>query len=211
MAKPVLKTVQARRDGAARGPRANRGVLEARIVAAARASFAEQGWAGTTLRGVAREAGVDSALVHYYFGSKEALLEASTALPPAWMASMRTTAARPERRRGEAIVRNVLWVWSQPEIADVWRSIVLTAADQPNMRDKLIGLLSTSLLPAVAAELTGDERLLRASLAAAQMFGLIMMRYVWRIDPLASLPDEDVVALVAPAVQRYLTGRLRRS
>ncbi len=203
MAKP-------KRAAGGRGPREDRGVLSARIVAAARASFAERGWAGTTLRGVAREAEVDSALVHYYFGSKEELLEASITPPPEWIGSVRVAVEQPVRRRGEAIVRNVLWVWSDPGLADVWRSIVLTAAHEPRARDKLVAIIEVSLVRTVAAEVDGEERLVRASLVAAQMFGVIMMRYIWRIEPLASLSDDQVVALVAPTVQRYLTGRLRR-
>ncbi|MFZ0043296.1 MAG: TetR family transcriptional regulator [Solirubrobacteraceae bacterium] len=193
-----------------RGPREDRGVLSARIVRAARASFAEHGWAGTKMRGIARDAEVDPALVHYYFGSKEALLDASTTLPPEWIDSVRAAIATPVRRRGEAIVRNVLWVYNDPELAEVWRSLLLTAAHEPRTREKLVRLVSTTLVPAVEGDLPGDERRLRASLIAAQMMGVIMMRYIWQIEPLASLSDEDVVALEAPLVQRHLTGKLGR-
>jgi AcrR family transcriptional regulator len=184
-------------------------VLLTRIVAAARASFAEHGWAGTTIRAVARDAGVDPALVHYYFSSKEALLDACTTLPPEWIASVRVAVATPVRRRGEAIVRNVLRVWNDPELSDVWRSLLLTAAHEPRTREKLVALVSNSLVPAVESDLQGEERRLRASLIAAQMMGVIMMRYIWRIDPLASLSDDEVAAIEAPLVQRHLTGKLR--
>src|SRR3984885_14721486 len=69
------------------GPRDERGVLAARIVAAARDEFAEQGWAGTTIRAVARTADVDPALVYHYFGSKEGLLDAATNPPQKWLES----------------------------------------------------------------------------------------------------------------------------
>jgi len=207
MLKPMARK-KAKTSG--RGPREDRGVLLARIVSAARASFAEHGWAGTTLRGVARAAAVDPALVHYYFGSKEELLEASTTPPPEWIESVQVALAAPMRRRGEAIVRNVVRVWNDPELADLWRSLVLTAAHEPRAREKVVAIVSGILIPAVAADLNPEERNLRASLAAAQVFGVIMMRYIWRIEPLASLPDDDVVALEAPLVQRHLTGRLGR-
>ncbi|HTY27063.1 MAG TPA: helix-turn-helix domain-containing protein, partial [Mycobacterium sp.] len=67
------------------GPRDQRGVLSARILEAARESFAERGSAGTTIRAVARAADVDPALVYHYFGSKEGLLDAATAPPPRWL------------------------------------------------------------------------------------------------------------------------------
>jgi AcrR family transcriptional regulator len=195
--------------GRPRGPRDEPGVMVARITAAARASFAQNGWAGTTLRGVAREVGVDPALVHYYFSSKEELLDASTMPPPAWIESIRATNSVPARERGEAMVRNVIWGWSQPEIREVLSSILLTAAHEPRTREKLRAYVAANLLPAVAERLDDEERLLRASLIATQVVGLLLMRWLWEIEPLASLSDDDLVALVAPTLQRYLTGRLR--
>ena len=179
-----------------------------RITAAARASFARNGWAGTTLRGVARDVDVDPALVHYYFSSKEELLDASTMPPQAWMESIRATNAVPVRERGEAIVRNVIWSWKQPAIRDVLSSILLTAAHEPRTREKLKAFVSASLLPAIADRIEGEERLLRASLIGSQVVGLALLRWVWEIEPIASLPDDELVALVGPTIQRYLTGRL---
>jgi hypothetical protein len=68
--------------------------------------------------------------------------------------------------------------------------------------------LTASLLPAVAERVVGEERMLRAALIGSQVLGLIMLRYVWRIEPIASLPDDEVVALVGPTIQRYVSGRL---
>ena len=63
------------------GPRDERGVLSARILAAARDEFAQNGWAGTTIRAIARAADVDPALIYHYFGSKDGLLDAATTPP----------------------------------------------------------------------------------------------------------------------------------
>ena len=70
------------------GPRDDRGVLAGRILTAAREAFAQTGYAGTTMRAVARAADVDPALVYHYFGSKEALLDAATAPPQRWLESV---------------------------------------------------------------------------------------------------------------------------
>jgi AcrR family transcriptional regulator len=191
-----------------RGPREERGVTIAQIEKAARASFARNGWAGTSLRAIAREVGVDPALVHYYFASKEELLDAVTNPPLAWLESIQATNSVPIRERGEAVVRTVMWSWSQPEISEVLGSILETAAHEPRTREKLRAFLTASLLPAVADRIEGDERILRASLIGSQVLGLVMLRYVWRIEPLASLPEDDLVALVGPTIQRYLSGRL---
>lgn len=192
-----------------RGPSDERGVMLARITEAARASFAENGWAGTTMRGVARAAGVDPALVHYYFSSKEELLDSSTMPPPQWIAAIQRANSSPLGARGEAIVRHFVWSWSQPEIRDVLSSILMTAAHEPRTREKLRAFIIASLLPAVADQLDDGERLLRASLVASHVLGVTMMRWVWEIEPLTSLPEEDLVALVGPTLQRYLSGSLR--
>ena len=136
------------KKGPARGPREERGVTVAQIERAARRSFAEEGWAGTSLRAIAREVGVDPALVHYYFSSKEALLDAVTTPPAEWLASIQATNSVPLRERGEAIVRNVVWSWSQPDIREVISSILQTAAHEPRTREKLRAYITANLLPA---------------------------------------------------------------
>jgi AcrR family transcriptional regulator len=200
--------VSVERKRAPRGPRGDRGETLAEIKRAARASFAAHGWEGTSLRAIARQVGVDPALVHYYFSSKEELLDAVTTPPEEWLESIRVTAATPLRERGEAIVRNVIWTWAQPEIREVLESTILTASHEPRTREKLRALVTASLLPAVAERIEGEERTLRASLIGSQVLGLVMLRYVWRIEPIASLSDDELVALVAPTIQRYLSARL---
>jgi AcrR family transcriptional regulator len=200
--------VSVEKQRAPRGPRGDRGETLARIRRAARASFAANGWEGTSLRAIAREVGVDPALVHYYFSSKEELLDAVTTPPEEWLESIRAIGSTPLRERGEAIVRNVIWTWTQPEIREVLESTILTASHEPRTREKLRMFLTASLLPAVAERIEGEERMLRASLIGSQVLGLVMLRYLWRIEPIASLPDDELVALVGPTVQRYLSGRL---
>jgi AcrR family transcriptional regulator len=191
-----------------RGPRNDRGVTLSAITTAARASFAENGWAGTTMRAVAKSAGVDPALVHYYFDSKEQLLDASTLPPAEWVATLQEIPRVPLRERGEAIVQRLIWAWTRPEIREVLRSIFLIAAHEARTRQKLRAFFDATLLPAVAGRWDEDERMLRASLVASQVTGVIMIRWLWEIEPLASVTDERLVALIAPTLQRYLSGRL---
>lgn len=202
------KRPAARSAARSRGPREERGATLAAIERAARRAFAENGWAGTSMRAIAREVGVDPALVHYYFSSKEELLDAVTMPPPDWLGLIEETNRVPLRERGESIARNVVWGWSQPEIREVLGSILQTAAHESRTREKLRLFLTASLLPAIASRIEGDERLLRASLIATQVLGVVMLRYVWQIDPIASLPDDDLIAFIGPTIQRYLSGRL---
>jgi AcrR family transcriptional regulator len=193
-------------DQAAHGPRDERGVLAARILAAARASFGENGWAGTTVRGVARDADVDPALVHHYFGSKAGLLDAATTAPPEWAAGVVTAWSRPDAELGESLVRNVLANWNNPEFRPIMLSVLLTAAHEPSTREKLARVIAGQLMGPGLDRLDSDDRELRAGLVATQLFGFMMMRYVWKIEPIVSLDYDQAVAALAPTIQRYLDG-----
>ena len=200
-----------KRAGGERGPREDRGVLSARIVAAARASFAEHGWAGTTMRGVAREAGVDPALVTYYFSDKRGLLAASLEFPESFtrgVAAAQAAQAAPLKRRGRVFMDTMLGLWEDPESGEILHSTFVTAAHEPLAMERLRETIAGSILAAVSESLEGEERYLRASLAASQIIGVAMTRYVWRIGALAELSTEEVSRYVAPSVQRYLSGKL---
>lgn len=192
-----------------RGPREDPGVLAERITRCARASFAASGWGGTTIRGVARAADVDPALVHYYFPSKVALLDAAMVPPTSWLGSVSEAITAPLDTRGEAIVRSMLRAWTDPEVAPVLRAIILTAAHVPAARDRLRFIVTTALVGATAEQLDGEARLVRAALVASQVIGLAVMRHVWEVEPLRSMDEEQLVALVAPTVQGYLAGPIR--
>ncbi len=191
-----------------RGPRDDRGVVAAQILHAARAAFARNGYAATSLRSVARDAGVDPALVTYYFKSKSGLLDAALVPPPSWAESIATAAASPIRTRGAALVQTMITGWEQPETAAFLRSTILAAAHEPIARQRLAANFAVHILGAVSSTLDDEERLLRASLAASQIVGVAIMRYVWQVDPLATVSADRVVELIAPTVQRYLNGKI---
>src|ERR1700733_7550863 len=151
------------------GPRDERGVLAARIVAAARDEFAEHGWAGTTIRAVARTADVDPALVYHYFGSKEGLLDAATNPPQKWLENVAKVWTTPIDQLGAALVRLLLASWADNEIGPTLRAILQTAANEQTTREKLRRVVEGSLMG--VAQLGSDERdrLIRSGLVASQM------------------------------------------
>ena len=148
-------------------------------------------------------------MIGYYFADKSALLEACLQPPPGYLEGIAAVLRTPLRRRGPALVRNLLAAWNNPPTATVLRSIILTAAHEPVALERLQLVFRNSMIGAVAASLDDDdERLVRGGLVASQLVGLSMTRYVWRLEPIRRLPDEDVVSLIGPTIQRYLTGRL---
>jgi AcrR family transcriptional regulator len=190
------------------GPRDEKGVLSARILAAARDEFATHGWAGTTLRAIARTADVDPALIYHYFGSKETLLDAATTPPQRWLESVAATWATPPAELGAALLRLMLGAWADDEIGPVLRAVLLTAAHEESTRDKLRRIVEGSLMGVSQLGADAQDRSVRSGLISSQMMGLAMMRYVWRIEPIASMSDDELVAAVAPNLQHYVEGDL---
>ncbi len=188
------------------GPRDERGVLAAKILSAARTAFAETGWAGTTIRAVAREADVDPALVYHYFGSKEGLLDAATNPPQRWLESVAKTWTTPVPELGSALLRLMLGAWADDEIGPVLRAVLQTAAHEPSTREKLRMVVQSSLMGVSQLGVDERDRGVRSGLVSSQIMGLAMMRYVWKIEPVASMTDDEVVAAIAPNLQRYIEG-----
>lgn len=160
------------------------------------------------MRSVARTADVDAALVSYYFTNKAGLLDAALMTPPEFGDRIARAAAAPISRRGRALVQAMIDAWEDPTESVFLRSIILTAAHEPIAMDRLRDTFALVILDAVSAELPPEERGVRAALIASQVVGVVMTRYVWQIGPMAEMGAEDVVTLVAPTVQRYLTRPL---
>lgn len=156
------------------------------------------------MRSVARDAGVDARLIGYYFADKAALLEACLVPPPGFVERIREAARSPLPERGAALVRTMLAGWETPAIATVLRSIILTAAHEPIALERIRRVFRDGIISAVADSLPDDERVLRAGLVSSQMVGLAMTRYVWRIEPMASMPEQTVIDFLGHTVQRYL-------
>jgi AcrR family transcriptional regulator len=191
------------------GPRDERGVLAARIVAAARDEFAEHGWAGTTIRAVARAADVDPALVYHYFGAKEGLLDAATNPPQKWLESVAKVWTTPIEQLGAALITLLLTSWADDEIGPTLRAILQTAAHEPATREKLRRVVEGSLMGVSALGSDERDRPVRSGLISSQMMGFALMRYVWKIEPIASMTEDEAIAAIAPNLQRYVSGDLK--
>jgi AcrR family transcriptional regulator len=184
-------------------------VLAARILAAAREAFAETGWAGTTIRAVARSADVDPALVYHYFGSKEGLLDAATTPPQSWLENVAKTWTTPLPQLGAALLQLMLAAWADDEVGPVLRAVLQTAAHEPSTRERLRAIVENSLMGVAQLGVDERDRTVRSGLISSQIMGLAMMRYVWKIEPVASMSDHEIVVAVAPNLQRYIEGEVR--
>lgn len=190
-------------------PRPKSAATRARILARAREAFARSGFQATSVRSIAAAAGVDQALVHRYFGTKRELFLASVQVGFGPAQVMAPVLATPREGMGEAFVRAVLLLWeSGAEEALVSTLRTLVGTDEgANIIQGFVLDVALRQFEDVVDDPPGSAPT-RLSLVASQTAGLVLARKVARLEPLASMPVEDVVALVAPTVQRYMTGDL---
>jgi AcrR family transcriptional regulator len=193
--------------GRRRGRRGGQADSRERILAAARRLFADHGFEGTSLRQVGREAGVDPAMVHHFFQGKDELFALSVELPADPADVLAGVTSLDPRQRSEEIVRAVLRLWESP----AQHSLVAFIRGTIGSRTKtamLREMVSRTILSRITAGLPGSPQhlALRGDLVASQMVGLMLTRYVVRLEPLASATPEEVVRQVAPTIERYLRG-----
>ncbi|MGD9530889.1 TetR family transcriptional regulator [Pseudonocardia sp.] len=177
------------------------------LLDAARVEFAERGYDGATVRVIADRAGVDPAMVNHWFGGKEALFVAALEVPIDPVELAARVVPGPPDQMGERIVRNFLTIWDATggrPIAAAVRSVAAHESAAKVMRQFVGRMLAAKIVGPVAP----DRPELRGALVGSQMIGLGMMRYVLKLEPLASADHATVIAAVAPNVQRYLTGPL---
>ena len=179
------------------------------IRAAAIEQFSERGYDRPSMRSIAQQAGVDPALVKHYFGSKHALFVDVVELPFDPAQVIPTLFAGGDREQtGVRLAGFLLSVLEQPAGRRRVVGLVRAAASEPEAARMVRELLTREIFARVVAELRVDDAALRANLVASQVVGVVMARYIVGVEPLASMPAEDVAALVAPTLQRYLVEPL---
>ena len=189
---------------ATRGRRAGGADTRGEILEAARSSFAEAGFAGTSIRKVAASAGVDPALVHHYFGTKDDLFVAALQFPVDPRAVMAGLAAGDPDTLGIRLLERFLGVWESPQARLPLLALVRAGVAGEPGRSLVESALSRLVFGALGEALELDDSDRRLSLVASQMIGLVVTRYVLELEPLASMPAEEVAAWLGPTVQRYL-------
>lgn len=178
------------------------------ILAAAKAEFADKGFDKASVRGIARAAGVDPALVHHYFGVKDDLFLAALEIPVDPRALVPAVFDAGVAGAGERLLRLFLSVWDDPEARLPLIALVRNSLSQEAPETLLQQGILRMVLQPLRAALSVAEADRRVQLVASQMIGLVMTRYLLALEPLASMPADDVVAWVAPTLQRYLDGPL---
>ncbi|ORW70865.1 TetR/AcrR family transcriptional regulator [Mycolicibacter senuensis] len=179
-----------------------------RILTSARDLFAHNGFQNTSIRAVAADAGVDAALVHHYYGTKQQLFAAATELPVDPMIVLGPLREAPVEQLGRILPELLLPLWDSQAgtgLIAAMRSM-LTGTDVPLARSFFRDIVVAELANRV--DEPAGTGVLRAEFTASQLMGIVVARHIIGLEPLASLPGDQVVAMVAPTLQRYLTGDL---
>jgi AcrR family transcriptional regulator len=179
-----------------------------RILNSARDLFARNGIGHTSIRAVATAAGVDSALVHHYFGTKEKLFAAAVRIPIDPREILGPLRETPVEELGLKIPSLLLPLW------DSESGTAFIATLRSILSGSEVSLFRSFIRDVIAAEVGSrvdnppGSGLIRVQFVASQLVGLLIARYIMELEPFASLPADQVAQTIAPNLQRYLTGDL---
>lgn len=179
-----------------------------RILASARELFASKGIRNTSIRAVAAAAGVDSALVHHYFGTKEKLFAAAVHIPIDPMDIIGPLREVPIEEIGYRLPSMLLPLWDS-ELGTGFLAVLRSI-----LAGSEVNLFRTFIQDIIAVEVGSrvddppGSGLIRIQFVASQLVGVVMARYILQLEPFASLPADQIALTIAPNLQRYLTGEL---
>jgi AcrR family transcriptional regulator len=199
---------------AGRGRPTGRSDARERILTAARARFLADGYQAVSMRSIAADAGVDVALVSYYFDSKQGVFGAALALPVNPLDKITGVLALPDEQIAAALLRTFLVVWDDPASGTPLRTIAAAAVGDPSLNRLVRELIEREILTLVAGRISrggsagstagAEDGRARAMAFATQMAGLIFTRYLIPVEPMASMSIDDVVARLTPVVNAAL-------
>jgi AcrR family transcriptional regulator len=180
------------------------------ILAAARSRFAEHGYDRATIRSIAADAGVDPALVHHFYGSKERLFAAAMRLPVV-PGDVVATALAPGGRDpgtglGEHMVRTFVGIWDHADLRAPFFGLLRSALTSAQAAEMLSEFVSQTILAPIAAATGAADAEYRAAMVASQVVGLALTRYVLALGPVAAASSDDLSATIGPTLDRYLTA-----
>lgn len=196
-------TATARRTGRRPGPNRTR----EEILHAARAAFAARGYDAVSVRAIARDANVDPALIHRFFGSKESVFVAAMQLPVRPSRLVPAILAQGPDGLGERVVETLLTLYDKTGVGAPFQAFLRAAVTNEQAATMLREFLTTEILGRVAAA-APDQPELRAALAASQILGLVMARYIVRVPQIAEAERSHLAACIGPTIQCYLTETL---
>jgi len=178
----------------------------AAVLEAAKNEFATRGFDRATMRGIAAAAGVDAALVHHYYGSKDDLFLAALEIPFDPRTVIPALAEVGMDQLGNGIAATFVTLWDVEDNRLPLVAMLRAAMTNEDTATLLRNGLARLVLDTLSQVLDVPDGRMRAQLVASQLLGLALTRYLLALEPLASMPPADVVAAIGPTLQRYVDG-----
>ncbi|QNE74348.1 TetR family transcriptional regulator [Streptomyces finlayi] len=188
-------------NSSGRGRRAGKPDTRAQILDVARRRFLEGGYAAVTLRSVAAEAGVDVALVSYHFGSKKGLFGAALALSANPAETLARTAEGDPATFPQRALLDLLALWEDPESGAPLRALITGAVHDQAITGLVKEMMEREIIDKIAARLRGADARKRAGAFCAQIAGLVVTRYILRLEPVASMAPDEIIRIYAPPLR----------
>ena len=188
--------------GRRRGPSDTR----LKILASARRRFGKAGYERATLRAIARAAGVDQRLITHFFGSKHGLFLAAMELPVDPARFVADVTAPGIDGLGERLAGRWVVLWDSPEgrrLVGLLRSAITNEGAARMVREVFVRVVLRQLVRSLKL----DDADRRANFVASQLFGIAIVRYVLRLQPVAAMAPDEIARWMGPTIQRYLRGK----
>jgi AcrR family transcriptional regulator len=189
-----------------RGRRPGQSDTRERILATAKQAFLAEGYQAVSLRSIASSAGVDVALLSYFFGSKQGLFSAALALPVDPATVLQAALAGDDEGLAERILRGMLRAWEDPASGEPLRAMAGAATTEPALGRLVREAVGSQLVERLSQRLGGADSDQRAAVFSAQISGLVFSRYLLRLEPIASMSPDEVVRYLLPALRTSLEG-----
>ena len=190
------------------GRRPGPGSSRQTILDAARDQFMQHGYKGATMRAIAGQAGADPNLIRHFFGDKDGLFAAAMELPPQAAATVLAVFDGPIETWGAGLTRAYLSIWEDPLTAAPVRATLVSAFTNDQALERLREFLISVALEPASRRLTTSNPALRLTVSMSHLMGVALTRYILQAPPMRAPSVDELVALVGPTIQNYLTGPL---
>ncbi|WP_433888515.1 TetR family transcriptional regulator [Streptomyces sp. CA-111067] len=178
------------------------------ILDAARDLFAQYDYTGASLRAIAGQAGVDTGLIRHFFGDKNGLIAATLAEGTTAPDRLAAALGGDPHTVGVRLTETYFALWEAPDTGPTLAAILRSAVTSPKAMDLLRASFGPRLQDRILGAAPDPARAAGVALAVSHLMGIALARYVVKAEPLAAMERAELVGLVAPAVQRYLTGQV---
>lgn len=167
--------------------------------------FAEHGYQGTSLRSITSQAGVDPTLVRHFFGDKQGLFREAVLQQVGLRDEILASIGDADTGLSTRLVEAYLDVWEKEPSASTIRALFRTGLESEESRGYLQEVILAEL-PRGAQMLPGPNDPKGMALAASHLLGVCVVRYVLKLEPLASMDRREVVASLAPLIEQELNA-----